>query len=308
MSGGGQDPTVSVCVPAYNEEEYLPVTIESVLDQTFEDFELVVADDGSTDGTRDVVESYAEDDDRVEYVYQENAGVATAQNTAIEHASGQFVAILEADDLWEPQKLERHVEVMTETGADMTHSDAYVVDGDGNVTGTHFEDGPPPRQDDRETFLRELFYRNFVCTPTVVIRNSVIGDRPFDESYDQSHDHDLWVRIAAEHDVRYIDEPLARKRFHGGNLSGNYENATEMREKFVETTVERYPQLRPVAREKRASIYLTLGIHRILDGRRGDGRKALRKSLSYEKTNIETYGAYVLSYLSPSLLKRLSKQ
>ncbi|MGI8668594.1 MAG: glycosyltransferase family 2 protein, partial [Aridibacter sp.] len=102
-------PLVSVIIPAYNAEQFISQTIESVLGQTLKDFEIVVVDDGSTDETAGIAESYGAP---VRCIRKTNGGVSRARNTGIEHAVGKYIAFLDADDLWEPTKLEKQVALL----------------------------------------------------------------------------------------------------------------------------------------------------------------------------------------------------
>jgi len=297
-------PVVSVCIPTYNSEEYVGEAIESVLAQTFDDMEIIVGDGGSTDRTIEIVRGF--DDDRITVIQQKDENVAEGLNNCFSNGSGKYYAILEADDLWEPSKLETQINAMELEGYDMSHTNAYEIDETGQVEGKHAVD--IPIQNDRDEYLRKLFLRNFICTPSVVIRSDVVGDRPFDESFDQSGDHDLWLRIAAENDVGYIDEPHARKRYHGDNLSEGIAEVFEMRKKTVDAAVERFPELRSIADKKMSNIYFTYGMHSILDRNLREGRKAIRKSITYDMFQAKAYVVYMLSYIDINLIDQLSSR
>lgn len=106
-------PKVSVIITAYQKAQFLPRALQSVLDQTFQDFELIVVDDGSTDATREIVERFVQRDRRIKYIYQENQGPGSARNTGIQAAQADLVALLDGDDEWFPEKLEHQVQIMT---------------------------------------------------------------------------------------------------------------------------------------------------------------------------------------------------
>lgn len=107
---------VSVIIPAFNASRYIDRTIESVLSQTYQNLEVLIVDDGSTDDTPVIIQSYAQRDSRIKFLQQENRGVAAARNLAIHHSSGYYVAPIDADDVWMPDKIERQVRVMEERG------------------------------------------------------------------------------------------------------------------------------------------------------------------------------------------------
>ena len=100
-------PTVSIVMPVWKSERYIAEAVKSVLGQTFEAFELLIVDDGSPDGSLDICRAFS--DPRIRYLRQENRGLAAARNTGLRHARGEFIAFLDSDDIWEPEKLERHV-------------------------------------------------------------------------------------------------------------------------------------------------------------------------------------------------------
>ena len=104
---------VSILIPSYNNAHYLPQAIDSALNQTFQDFEIIIIDDGSTDNTREIVERYLKRaPDKIRYIYQDNQGLARARNTGLRHARGEYVALLDADDVWLPARLEETVKIL----------------------------------------------------------------------------------------------------------------------------------------------------------------------------------------------------
>lgn len=299
-------PTASAILPAYNEERWIADAIDSVLDQTFEDFELVVVDDGSTDRTPEIVHEY--DDPRIDFYRQENAGSAAARNTAMEHSSGEYIAIIDADDTWKPEKLERQVAAMEAADAEFSHTNMELVNEHGAYLGL-WHDTHPPEQTDREAYARELFLRMFVCHPTVVFHRDAVADQEFDESLSIVHDHDLCLQIVSDHDAIYVDEPLATKRQHDENISGsyNYEQLYEERLQFVEKNTAEFPFLETVRARKLSEIHLTYGINLAVDGHGGRGRREMLRGLQYRPTNWKVYPALALSFV-PSLLDRVTKQ
>jgi len=298
-------PTVSISIPAYNEEDIIDRTIENVLDQTFEDFELLIVDDGSTDSTADAVRKYT-DDPRVEYIYQENRGYPGARNTGLEKGDGDYYAFIGADDLWEPRKLEKQVAFLERSNANMVHSNVYHIDEYGKITGVRWDDRPP-NTDDHRSFIRELFIRNFICIQSVLIESDYIENQHFDEEFRINCDHDMWLRVAADADINYMEEKLVKKRYDGGNISSNYERLFEERKRLVNKTVDRYQFLEALQERKLASIYLTYGINLIVDGKVYDGRKRLLQAMNYDPTNWRSYVVYLLSLGGPKPVETLSK-
>ncbi|HJS22787.1 MAG TPA: glycosyltransferase family A protein [Pyrinomonadaceae bacterium] len=117
---------ISVIMPAHNAEKYIAASIESVLAQTYSNWELIVVDDGSTDSTATVVQEFVKRDPRIKYKFQENGRLGKARNTAIRNSTGPLIAFLDSDDLWMPGKLEAQRWAMTENNADIVYSNCYV--------------------------------------------------------------------------------------------------------------------------------------------------------------------------------------
>jgi glycosyltransferase involved in cell wall biosynthesis len=192
-------PTFSVVVAAYNAARTLPASIRSVLAQTRDDFEILVVDDGSTDGTARAVAGIQ--DDRIVYIRQENRGPAAARNAGIQRASGEFVSVLDSDDLWLPTYLETMdcaLRAVPEAG--LAYTDAWRLD---DVTRrihrrTIMSQQRPPRRppDDPELLLAALLERNFVYI-SATVRRSVLDAVGWFKTFTRTENYELWLRIAA---------------------------------------------------------------------------------------------------------------
>jgi len=190
----------TVVMPAYNAERSIGPAIRSVLAQTRGDFELVVVDDGSTDGTADVAGSFA--DPRVRLVRQENLGLAAARNVGAARGDGQFVALLDSDDLWLPTFLEQMGSALAgDPTAGFAYTDAWVLDDRtrriARATAMRYQDPPESPPADPEELLRALLRRNFVFTAATVRRSVFEGVGGYDGTLRASEDYELWLRIAA---------------------------------------------------------------------------------------------------------------
>ncbi|MBI1877687.1 MAG: glycosyltransferase [Chloroflexi bacterium] len=210
-------PLVSVIIPAYNAQNFIGETIQSVINQTYPDWEMLVVDDGSTDETRQVIEKYLTDS-RVKYLYQPNQERAAARNHGLRGSSGKYIAFLDADDLWLPDKLKVQVEYLdthSEMGLCFTHH--RFINEEGTLTGkpgVMFKPGP-------DQFSR-LLEANFIANSTVIIARTVFDKLGlFDESLPAygSEDWDMWLRIARFYPIHFIDQPLTLYRLHEGNTS-----------------------------------------------------------------------------------------
>jgi len=207
--------SVSVVVPAYNAEQWIGETLSSILAQTMLPVQVIVIDDGSTDSTADVVRSFGT---RVQYAYQENAGAGAARNLGLRLAIGEYIAFLDADDLWLPEKIEKQL-LLFEKQPDLmwAYSDSYI-----------FPDGRP------ETLTRVSQYNelpsgwihdalllcDFIASPTPLVRRSVfavVGS--FLVSTAGVEDWDMWLRISRRYPVGVIPEPLAKYRLRRSSKS-----------------------------------------------------------------------------------------
>ena len=210
-------PRVSVVIPTYNYGRYIVEAIESVLNQTFPDREVIVVDDGSTDDTGELIGRFG---DRVRYIYQRNLGPSAARNTGIRAARGEYVGFLDSDDLWLPEKLALQVAVLDSCQAvGLVYSDAlFFRDETQAIIGAHREVFPHPAG----RILAQLVLGNVISSPTPLVRRSIL-DRVglFDEDLKASEDWDLWIRIAKICEIAYIDQPLAKYRRHRHNKSLN---------------------------------------------------------------------------------------
>lgn len=207
-------PLVSVVIPAYNSARTITATIQSALAQTVGELEVIVVDDGSSDETVASVEAIG--DPRVRIVRRENGGAAAARNSGIRAARGRWVALLDADDLWLPEKLERQLAVLeSDPAVRAVQSGAYFVDDELNVLYVRRCFQP---QDNLLTFLRFQNMPN-VASTWMVEREKLIEIGMFDEQLAILEDWELSLRIARHCNPVCIPEPLSRYRVHPGNRS-----------------------------------------------------------------------------------------
>lgn len=208
-------PKVSVVIPAYNAMNYLPETVESVLRQTFTDFEVLIIDDGSSDHIVQWASQIA--DHRVRLISQENQGVSVARNTGITQAQGEYIAFLDADDLWEPTKLEKQVRCLDNNPAvGLVHTWMLLVDDQSQSTGRVMKSNAEGE------VWNQLIARNIIACPSVIVRRccfETVG--VFDINLRSIEDWDMWLRIASRYPFALIKEPLAYYRQLPGSISKN---------------------------------------------------------------------------------------
>ena len=209
-------PRVSVVIPTYNRQNLVVEAVESVLAQTFKDFEIIVVDDGSTDDTSSRMQPYL---DRLTYNLQKNKGVAAARNTGIGLAQGEFVCFLDSDDLWEPFKLETQVRFAdTHPEYALISTEIQGFDVDRKAVGQY----KSAMYEIRNGFvLEQLLIGNWIQTSTVMLRRKCLDEvGGFDEDIGQyGEDWLLWMRVASRFPMYFLPEPLVSYRVHPGRLT-----------------------------------------------------------------------------------------
>jgi len=224
-----KNPKVSIIIPAYNHEKYVGEAIQSVLTQTFEDFELIIINDGSTDNTEAEILKFK--DDRIQYYFQPNRGLSATLNRGVGLARGEFFNFLPSDDMFLPEKLAVQLKAFEES-ADIGVVFSYhlVVDGEGKeVKDDPIVDWFTVPFKTREEIFPALFERNFLSVPTALIKMECFKKVGlFDESLKIAQDYDLWMRILRYYDLRLIKRILLKLRWHGANLTYRTTAETEL--------------------------------------------------------------------------------
>jgi glycosyltransferase involved in cell wall biosynthesis len=297
-------PTVSVTIPCYNSERFIAETIQSVLDQTFSDFEVVVLDDGSQDRTGEIVRGFA--DPRIRYFRQGNQGLAKSRNRLIELARGEYIGFLDHDDLWLPRKLQKQMALCrAKPEAALVYSDCYVVDSAGGIVG---------RWSKRERLYRgwvfeKLLHVNFIPIVTVIMSKTVLQQVGGFLPYTISEEYDVFLKCAARYPFEYVPEPLACYRVHPGQFSKNYEIALRelvaIYQYWSHHDQGQDPNVRLTLRQSLSRAYFNAGKSAIyLDS---DPRKAREYFLKALRNGPYWVAAlfFALSFAPPFLVRRL---
>ncbi len=243
---------VSVIIPVYGVEKYIAATVQSVLDQTYKNFEILIIDDASPDKTIEICQKFT--DTRIKIIHQANRGLAGARNTGIRHAKGEYLAFLDGDDLWLPQKLERQIAHLENSPAvGVSFSRSAFIDEMGKPLGTY----QMPKLKGITTPY--LLCRNPVGNGSApLIRKEVfeaikftdnlhgnVEDFYFDEHFRQSEDIECWIRISIQTDwqIEGISEALTLYRVNSGGLSANMLKQLDSWEKVIEKTRSYAPEV-----------------------------------------------------------------
>lgn len=208
-------PIVSIVMAAKNYARFLPMAVESVLSQTFTQWELLIVDDGSTDHTPEAVRPFLPHA-RVRYFRSDKLGQPRAKNLGLRLSRGEFIAFLDADDAWEPTKLEKQLALFQkQPELGVVFCRRSLIDEQSRPLPMKLSPPPP-----RGRILDRMFVQNHVCFSSVVVRRVVFSHvGAFDPQWDLAIDFDLWLRVAKHYAFDFVDEPLVRYRTGHGNLS-----------------------------------------------------------------------------------------
>jgi GT2 family glycosyltransferase len=308
-----QVPAVSIVIPAYNAAPYIGETLDSVFEQTFTDYEVIVVNDGSPDTVEleRALEPYLS---RTRYFKQKNLGAAAARNEGLRAAQGEFIAFLDADDLWLPNYLEEQLKFIRENDFDLVCADAM-----------HFGDSPLAGKTYMETFMEtaplagEVSFLGLVSAEQSLITSGIVARRApiieaglFDEGLRNSQDFDLWLRLV-RHGARlaYQRRLLLRYRCHEQSLSGNEINRTVRQLRVfdkIESSFELTPDERPAVLRaiegRRALLEFELGKLYLEQGDLEKSRAAFSKAKSLRRS-WKTVVAVLLSRIAPGFLQSL---
>lgn len=287
---------VSVVVPAFNAERFIARTLASALGQTYENMEVIVVDDGSTDNTRSIVKEIAVGDDRLHLFSAPNRGVARARNLGIESARGAYVAFLDADDLWHPTKIERQVEALNIHRSDPTWGGVYTfhrtINVDDQVTGN----GQTLVGCRGYVLARDLVLK-FIGNGSnlLVRREAALAVGGFDPSYADigiggCEDLDFELRLAARYRIEAVRSFLVGYRIYNGNMSSN---GSRMARSMIEA-VSRHAELNPsiAPRVKRWAV--------------GNGYRYAFQVLLRERRLLSAGAAYAKLVLNDPVLSRIA--
>lgn len=229
-------PRVSVITPTYNRADFLGEAIDSMLAQTFDDFEMIIVDDGSTDGTRALVEQYS-DDPRIRCFFQENQGQSVARNLGIGKSTGEFICFLDSDNVWLPERLERSLAAFEgDPSADIVYADNITIDEHGREIGRD----AMPRYSGRIT--HQLLKDNFVSINTTMIRRHCLeamgGFSPDDRL---AEDYSLWLRLSTRYAFRYVPEFWSKYRVMDDQISSDKDKRFWSNERLLRQFLGDFP-------------------------------------------------------------------
>jgi glycosyltransferase involved in cell wall biosynthesis len=298
----GAQPKVSIIMPVYNGEKYVAEAVESTFAQTYQNYELILVNDGSTDTTPLKLEPYL---DRVRYIcHPDRRGVCAAVNTGLKNASGELVAFFDSDDIWLPEKLEIQVDYLQSNDhVGLVHSDYQTFNDQGIIE----DSAAKCRKMNIPTgdIFKELFMRSFICANTVVARKEcfdVVGG--FDENL-VTGDYDLWLRIAKHFPVGYIRRVLCKYRQHDFQVSRDPRLMGLCAIAIVNKMLKLYPDIIHELGEEKikrrlAGIYCDMAFSYFNQGDFVKLRQYLFEAIKLWPGNYRYYRYYAISFLNPT--------
>ena len=288
-------PAVSVIIPAYNAEAVLEDAVESVRRQTYTDYEVIVADDGSTDATAAVADRLAEGFENLRVLHLPHAGLAATRNRAIAEMTGNTIALLDADDLWRPTKLQRCMDYLQEHDGDrkIVYTPMAPVRMDGTAMTGHSKPC-------KEGWLTEaLFHSIFIHDPAVVFRREVFDTcGGFDEGLGVCIGHEYWLRVSTQFAFGLIDEPLALRRWSETSLTrGNRSRARKtkafvLRRFYHDRGGAEMLATKP-AHRRLAKVCLQAGRILLKQGQFVEARQHLAAAIGYRRGYLKAWPLYL---------------
>jgi glycosyltransferase involved in cell wall biosynthesis len=278
-------PKVSVIIPTFNRPKFLQAAIESVLKQTFQDFEVIVVNDASDEDVECIVQGFC--DNRIKCIRHEiNKGEAGARNTGIRHSNGEFIAFLDDDDIWFPDKLKLQMNVLENSPVNVGGVYSGFIAIDCAKQTSHIR--VPTKRGD---IYQDLLLYNAVGTPsTVLIRRACVETAGFfDEKIYYGVDYDFYLRIAKHFLFEYIEEPLVQYNIHENCLSNNLDIVIKGLDACFLKHKENLGNLKPIRQKTDGLWYLSLGVHYCYKGEMKKGTRALIKSIRLYPFEPRTY-------------------
>lgn len=306
-----KSPLVSVVIPTYNRASFVSEAIESVLDQTFSDYEIIVVDDGSTDNTHEILEQYR---DKIQYIYQENEGVSAARNTGIKNSTGLWLAFLDSDDKWMPEYLATQMEgIRRSPEISMQTTDCYTIGGE----RTYFEMNRVIGEFKGRDYLHLSDPFRFVVThgpwqvgSTIFRRDAIIKAGLFDTSFDLNEDFELMARVALQGSFGLIRDVLMimyRRNETIACLTNRVRTNPIQARESDEKIYEKLRSIRALKGKERKSLSRLMGMNRraignllLTKGNIAEARASYRRAYFFDRS-ARSLGKYFLSFFPENI-------
>jgi len=287
---------VSVIIPAYNKAELTIKTVESVLKQTYKDIEIIVVNDGSTDDTEKKLTQFG---DSIVYIYKENGGACSARNLGIKKSSGSYIALIDCDDIFYPDKILKSVQYLeNNTNVGCVQTAVNLIDDHDNVVGSI----QLPEKKVAGWIAEQLFLTNLVNSQTLLIRKECFDKVGlFDESIFIPADWDMWLRLSEQYEFGYIDVPLSGYRVTENYTISHLQSYLKDQFHVSEKAIKRgkIPITERLKNKRHANVFYSVGK---LYGARGEihnSREFFKKAIRFDYSNVKAIFHYLLAKLFP---------
>ena len=279
---------VSVVMSSYNHEKYIAESIESVLNQTFTDFELIITDDYSTDNSPKIIANYKHRDSRVNAIFHgKNMGITRTLNDGLDQVHGKYVCFIDSDDLWMENKLEKQLEILKQDDTKLVWSDGEIINGQGQNTGQLFTEflGAPTRKSG--DLFQPLLKEQFILFQTLILEAEYIKNLRFDAELNYVNDHRLLVDLAADHEFLFMPEHLAKYRVHGNNITFKKElewakDKIRIRKYFLTTYPDR------ISLKTKADINYQIGFYLSRLGKKAEAKQYYLQALKIDHAHVNS--------------------
>jgi len=296
---------VSVIIPTYNRPGMVVYTVESVLTQTFQDFEIIVVDDGSEQSAYEALLKLQARVPQIRLFQQSNLGRASARNTGLQNAQGDYVVFCDDDDLLLTEKLQKQVDFLAQhPDFGVVYSNMLYCEEQGKVlcTNADYHGGKHPTGDIYEALLTRSWIHTPVCA---LVRKSCLDEvGGFDVGISCGEDWDLWLRLAARYKFHYQEEPLAIYRIHAQMSSLDHAENAAMLIK-VRQKIELTNDFRLASANSRSHFYSIYGSMQVMLGEISAGRKLLFKAICIEPLQVRAYFLLIFSLLGQAIFRRI---
>lgn len=251
---------VSVIIPVYNRAELVRETVESVLEQTYRNLEVILINDGSTDHSLEIIQGLQkEHPDIIKVITQENQGQIAARNRGIGEAHGRYIAFLDSDDLWVPDKLEQQIPLFKK-GVGLVYGSVELIDGTGKNIG--YDHCDPAVQGD---IYHHLLVKNRMTGGSVVVLKAALDEVGlFDPEFKAAENWDLWIRICRNYEARLVNKPVVKYRLHDSNMSKNVQLMQDAKRQIISKHCDRFSSDAKIAHYSKlaeADLYYKLGVN-----------------------------------------------
>lgn len=288
---------------SYNHERYLAEALDSVLAQTVGDFELIVVDDASSDRSGEIIRRYQQKDSRIRAIFHEkNSGISQTTNDGFLAATGQYLAYIQSDDLWLPEKLEKQIQILEKHPEWAVWSDAAIIDGAGRPTRRLFTEkykaADRPKSGDLFASLSQF---NYICGQSMILKTAAAQDILFDTRLVYANDYKFMLQLSRRCPFYFIKEPLVQYRIHGNNsinknkhiwIKDGYYISLYLLQNFCEE----------LSTEVQARLYARMGVHLHNEGHTKYAQKCFGAAIRNNCKKTSYYKKFFKSYMR-NLLK-----